>query len=806
MKRLMTALLALSLMATAQAQILPSASPEADSVAFAQIRARLDSIHRQRPTVVLVLSGGGARGLAHLGVIRYMEELGIPVDAVVGTSMGGLISGLYSLGYTHAELDSIVRNVDWPMMMSDKIPNDYLSYRLRKTRDRFAVNIPFHYDNEDLRDKKIKEMSDQIDLLAEQSGTSSSDVLQVAMSRMGIGMPDGLLFGFNIRNMISSVSVGYQDSLGFADLPRPYTSVATNMYTLKPKYWTAGNISDAIRSTISIPFYFRAVRTDGAVLLDGGMRNNYPVDIAREMGADIIIGSEMHTRQGLDELNSPVDLVLQTINLLGAATLDRTLHMPDLNVHHGLSSYNMMSFDDASVDGILEEGYQDALSHKDEFEAIAARFKDAAPLSVNPRRTAVNIATTKVRVSDIRFEGVTPREQEHIIHPRMYRQDGMYGKKDIETLMNFIYGTNAFESVTYRLEGAREPYTLVFDCQKGQVNELSAGIHADTDEAVYASVRMGVGTRRLSGFRFTTDLKLGTNPTLNLDAAYRAMIGIPTIGVRFRNHMTNSSMLNSGEPMYSRFYSSGLDLYIEDSRMTYGSFRTGVSYEMMPFQQALTFESYSNFWDMKSYWASVFGNLRLDTFNDAYFPTKGMGFVLDARYVFNGYSYNLAFNHEVPSGSVTPYMSLVGSFSAAFTPFRNFTIQPTVYGGWNSVDTRYMNPRHVVALGGIMPGRYTEHQIPFFGYPTGYTVCRDLVATGQLDLRYCVASKNYITLRAGVYCDIGGLGDKLLFDPFFVYAVGTEYARQTIVGPFKIGLQWCNAKGVTLSASIGFDF
>ena len=127
-------LLACLLPANAFAQILPSSDPQADSVAFAKVRARMDSIRQYRPTVGLVLAGGGARGLAHLGVIKYMEELGIPVDVVTGTSMGGLIAGLYALGYKHDQLDSLVRSINWPVMMSDRIPDANVSYKIRKYR------------------------------------------------------------------------------------------------------------------------------------------------------------------------------------------------------------------------------------------------------------------------------------------------------------------------------------------------------------------------------------------------------------------------------------------------------------------------------------------------------------------------------------------------------------------------------------------------------------------------------------------------------------------------------------------------
>ena len=345
MKKFLSAIsLACVLSFSAFAQILPGTDPVADAKAFAKVRARMDSIRQYRPTVGLVLAGGGARGLAHLGVIKYMEELGIPVDVITGTSMGGLVGGLYALGYRHEELDSLVRDIQWPVMMSDKIPDEYIGYRLRKYRERFVLRVPFHYDNEDLADRLKKEAI--WDRMEEEAGQGSSNMLKGFANKMGVGMPDGFLYGLNVRNMLSSISVGYQDSLSFANLPIPFACVATDLYSMSPKYWTEGSITTALRSTMAIPFYFRAVRGGGEILLDGGMRNNFPVDIAKEMGADIVIGSDMSVHRGIDELNSPVDFLFQTITLLSSGALGPAMEMLDLNVHHELKGYNMLSFDD----------------------------------------------------------------------------------------------------------------------------------------------------------------------------------------------------------------------------------------------------------------------------------------------------------------------------------------------------------------------------------------------------------------------------------------------------------------------------
>ena len=140
MKRILLILLSLSFALTLGAQsnglLMESYDPVGDSMAISRVRARMDSIRQHRPTVAVVLAGGGAKGLAHLGVLKMLEELGIPIDLIGGTSMGGLVSGLYSLGYGEEYLDSLVRDIDWNVMMSDRIPDSFQSYRVRKNTER----------------------------------------------------------------------------------------------------------------------------------------------------------------------------------------------------------------------------------------------------------------------------------------------------------------------------------------------------------------------------------------------------------------------------------------------------------------------------------------------------------------------------------------------------------------------------------------------------------------------------------------------------------------------------------------------
>lgn len=797
--------------------IAPSVNPMEDSLAVARVRAKMDSIRQYRPTVAVVLGGGGARGMAHLGVLRYLEEMGIPVDLVGGTSMGGLVSGLYSLGFGAEYLDSLVRAIDWTVMMSDKIPDSFQTYKVRRNKERFALTVPFHYDDEDMRNRIMRQT--RFNKNYEQSDTRSGDMSQEMMAKIGMGLPDGFLFGYNVRNTLSSVTVGYQDSVAFDQLPVPFFCVATDMLSMNEKNWTAGSLVDAMRSTMAIPGYFRPVRIEGMVLVDGGTRNNFPVDIAKAMGADIVIGSEMPTPRTLADLGGLANLIMQNITLMSVDICEANRKNTDILLQHELKGYTMLSFDSKSVDDIIAQGYAKAAENKEAFEKIAKRVGAAAGAPGAPaqeRRQAIDLAKRKVRVGEIRYEGVTEKESQYIISPALLPRDGMYGREEIEGILSALYGTKAFESVTYRVSGAEEPYTLIFDCQKGQTSEAGVGLHVDLDEAIYLGAHLGIGTRRLSGLRFVSELKIGQVSQLDLDLSYKPLAQLPVVGVTWKNSYRNFSYRIDDDAQARTFskaryngVNSRVEVYAEDAHMVYGNVRFGAAYEMEPYENYLDDQLHWEGWDLKSRWFSTFASLRYDTFNESYFPTRGYRLKLDTRYVFDGYSIYLEDKGmeagEHYEGEVPPYSVGTAHASVALPLGRVVVLQPSVYFGWQTEQPGHMNFIHTLAAGGTLASRYIDNQIPFFGFSQGFFVCDSFAATAQMDVRFRLNHKNFLTVRGGVFQDKGELAD-LVKTPLSAYAFGAEFGQKTIVGPMKFGAQWCNKTGFSVALSVGFDF
>jgi hypothetical protein len=255
-----------------------------------------------------------------------------------------------------------------------------------------------------------------------------------------------------------------------------------------------------------------------------------------------------------------------------------------------------------------------------------------------------------------------------------------------------------------------------------------------------------------------------------------------------------------------------VDAYLSDSRMRNGSMKLGLTFEMDPYEHYLSTNYIWDGWDWKSYWLSTFATFKIDTFDDGYFPTSGLRFLVDGRYVFKGYTIDLdpylpRHDEDLPlteDGSVPRYLSALASFSAALSIGNQFTILPSISFGWSSVDPGYQNPKHIISVGGFMANRYTERQVPFFGIPGGYIELRPWNMVAQLDLRYCFSHKNFVTLRTGSICDDYAFKEFINQTP--VWAFGAEYGRETMVGPMRIAAQWSRISGFTGYASIGFDF
>ena len=763
-----------------------SIDPQGDSIAFAGMRARMEEIRKTRPTVALVLSGGGAKGAAHIGVIRRLEELEIPIDAVLGTSMGGLVGGIYALGYSSAELDSLIRGLDWSMILSDKVERQYLSYSEAKYGEKIMLSLPIG---------------------------PSSDFSEKLSS---LFLPSGIVYGQNVNNLISSLTVGYHDDLNFMDLPVPFVCVAADMVTNKAKIWYEGSLNTALRSTMSIPGLFTTVRLDSLVLVDGGLRNNYPCDLAREMGADIVIGVDLNTGYSTeDEINSVLDIISVFTELPGRDAYERTREDADLTLKPELEGYTMLSFDDESIDIIIDRGYEVALRMDDELRKVkeitsmgrAHRAGDSwigdkdIPSADGAPQRAFNINREHISLSGVEISGVNPNEEAYLI-----RRSGLKGVDEIsgEGIMeavNRIYGTKVFNSVTFTMRGEEEPFKLVIDCEKGPRSRVGVGLRCDSKEVLSLLFNAGFRVRRLQGAAVDLTAKLGVNPYAGVHLYHNSLRG-PAVNFAARVKYIGKNMVswNDNSFMYS-YFTFTQEFWL--SNMKWMGFDLGVGVRNnIYWKRSSLYDNWSDQWVQEAdnvvyrdnSYLSLFFSAGADTFDNAYFPNRGFSLDFDYSWVFAGLKEDIDTFHTVQLG-----IKGAISFGEAFTLIPSFNARFLLC---DTIEGPYIN-----MIGGNMDGRFVDQQLDFVGLNDSRPTDNMLLLL-RADFRFKLFNRNYLSAIANVGNSFGKIChfmDEEDSERFL--GLGLQYGYNSPLGPLRGLIHWSSlSHSVGVYLSYGFDF
>ena len=772
-----------------------SVNRKADSLAVVQMRERMAEIRKTRPTVALVLSGGGAKGAAHVGVIRRIEELGIPVDMVLGTSMGGLVGALYSLGYTPDQLDEIVSNVDWEWAFSDKLSREFISYEDMKYREKYMLSIPFFYEKDyfeakmqhDMRYGVMRKLHDDFHI-----GADSPTGMALLKRNLLGSLPSGYIYGQNVNNLISSLTVGYQDSLDFKDFPKPFVCIAADMVSGKAKIWHSGKINQAMRSTMSIPGLFAPVKVDGMVLVDGGLRDNYPTSLAKEMGADIIIGVDLSQgRRAYTDVNNIADIISQGIDMLGLEAFEQNVSIPDVKIKPELKGYNMMSFNPVAIDTIKARGYAAAMANDSLLRAVANRT--ALSDEMTSKKSAVGYKLDSLMISEVDILGVLPREKEMLKQRFHLKFDEKISRADLDRIIDNIYGTQSYDYVTYELLGSDDPYKLVLTCKKGPIHQFGLGVRADTEEIVSVLLNVGINAHKMYGHAFDFTGRISANPSLTVRWSYDAP-KMPTLNVAASVRWTDLGLLNLwGNRLSLGYLNTKQELYLSNLNWKLFDMRVGARNELIRIKNIKSSQIIGDydFDQLDNDFITAFAEGRADTFDDGYFPDKGFTAGASYGWTFGGFPHKFNNFHTVtadakvvvPGGKV---FAFIPSFNARF-----------LFG--NDVPVAYFN-----AMGGSMPGRYVDQQMPFVGV-NNLSAMKNILTVFRTDFRFKVLKNNYVTAIVNYARDCDRLKDYAVGDGYFGAAL--EYSYDTIFGPLSFNVHWSNLTNVVgIYLSAGFSF
>jgi NTE family protein len=359
--------------------------------------------------VGLVLSGGGAKGIAHIGVLEVLEEAGIQVDYISGTSMGSIIGALYSIGYSTDEMKQLTRTTDWEELFAEQPGRRFLSMHEKKVDDRFIISFP--------------------------------------LTDRGINLPSGLIAGQNIFLWLSRYTWPVLQINDFSKLPIPYATVATNLETGEAVIFKEGYLPDVIRASISFPSAMMPYEIDGNPLVDGGLARNLPVQEVLDMGADYVIAVDVSTPlRSTEELNSIASILTQAVNYRVIEKINEQKMLADLNIEvRDLDEYQVTDFNMANE--FIEIGRKTAARNFEELQQIAVRQQEYPRTQANSTpeiRDEIYIEIVSVTGNE-NVPGDVIRVEVDPLQGRFVRSD------DIENVINQLYGSRLFNLITYRI-------------------------------------------------------------------------------------------------------------------------------------------------------------------------------------------------------------------------------------------------------------------------------------------------------------------------------------------------------------------
>ena len=734
----------------------------------------------QRPKVGVVLCGGGAKGASHVGVLKVLEENDIPIDYIVGASMGAIVGGLYAIGYSASELDSIIMAQDWNFLLSDRIPRSSRMFERKQNQDKFVLQIPFGAgDYSRLGPRKPRKPDEPAALLS--------------------NIPLAVVNGQNIYNLFTHLSVGYQDSLDFSRMPIPFACVAVDLKSKQEVVFKSGNFVDAIRASMAIPGYFAPMRIGDMVLVDGGVLNNYPADICKEMGADIIIGVVLHDEPDEDkDIDNIGDLASEILNLYVYGKLPGNLAMTDLAVYPDTKGYGTLSYDPVSLRKLIDNGEAAAREHQAELEAIKARLDQSEQDFIGPvkqpekYRKAVRLDRDSITLGHVSFNGLSAKDYQLLMRKSCLKPGARISGVDLNTEIARFYNTAAFESVTYMLKGQDEPYDLELTFVPGRKSMIGVGVRFDSEEIAAILASVGFHENTLYGSKFNVSAKIAYNLQAQAQYSYvfRSLAQFKA-GYRFRKASFNMKNLDD---LFN------MDFDQHSFNLAFATRARNISIDLGARMELFGYRAQTNATDFPGYdidysrnaFPFAYARFQADSRNDPNFPSRGTQLDAEFDYCFN----------SVLKGNQTNFMTARVHFSGVIPMGKHFALITTIDN--RTLFGKQLPMAYANVMGGSLYGRYMDQQLPFigFGRPRVY---QNVLTDVTLDLRYQFLNNNYVFLSGAYARDFQNLDN--IFDNAPIIGARIGYAYNSFIGPLSFNLFWSNhTRKVGAYISIGHAF
>ena len=669
-------------------QVLPSHATEKYNLA-----------KHDRPTVAVVLAGGGAKGVAHVAALKAIEDAGIPIDLVVGTSIGSIIGGFYCTGYSPDTMKQIIKSTDWVKLITDN-PD----YKIKKT----------------VTGKKDEE-SYLLRYLLDPSRKYSST---------GLG---GILGGTNVMRFFKEITRFLPDTLHVEDMPVPFACVGTEAINGEKKVFTSGNLPTCIRASMAIPTAFTPVTIDSVVYVDGGVVDNFPVDVARELGADIVIGVDLVVKHTNEQLtNSAIDMLLNCIDLYSREQYLHNIDDSDLYIPIDVTGYSAASFGATALDTLMQRGDYYVGLKKASLDSLAKTLN----LKEKPKR---------IRVGEYSFANA------------------------------------GADGVSWTNESPDASLSKVND---GSLNStINIGFRFDNSEFASVKARLNYVLSHKHATLFRLQTRLGDRFDISGDISMKT-IGKQRVGLslKFRRHDLRY-LYGKKKAVDCELRQSGVNLYLNHEwRSILCTF--GISYNSYGYRDILVDSQFLDYLPkdrFKERHFSYYFSGEINSLNSQNFPTRGQQMLLMADFITD----NLA---TYKDKTMLPIISF--KWMAALPFSKRFTLQPHIYVRAIFKEESADKPFALFNFtGGFMNEMDFRQQKVMAGLYDKELIREDGLGIAGTEIQYLIFKNQYIKVAGDLMSHTNNI--KYAFNNDALnWGVEASYSYKTPIGPISAKIYW----------------
>ncbi|QDO93416.1 patatin [Formosa sediminum] len=727
------------------------------------VQAQEQSIKKPDLKVGLVLSGGGAKGLAHIGVLKVLDSLGVRIDYVAGTSMGAIVGSLYASGYSGKAIDSIFKSVNFDNIIIDNIPRESKTFYERENSERYALTLPF--DGFKLR-------------------------LPTALSR-----------GQNTFNLLSELTLHVKNISDFSQLPIPFFCITTNMDTGEAVQLESGNLAQAVMASGALPTLFQPVNINDSVYIDGGVVNNYPLDEMKAKGVDVIIGVDVQDDLAKSkDLKSATEILYQVQNYRMLNDMINKVKNTDIYIKPDITNFNVVSFDQGTE--IIENGVIAAQKNIEALKDVVQ--KQQTHLQGRPPIRHLD----SIAINGIQIHGNDKYTRAYILGKLKLKSNTTVSYGDFSSGVNNLIGTNNFNSFTYDLRpSSNKPgYDLITNVKEStQKTALKLALHYD--DLYKSAALVNVTTKRLltNNDVLSFDFILGDNLRYNfdyyIDKGFYWSIGVRSRFNQFNRNVSAEILLRDEDSDINKIDTELKDFtnqfYVQTQFLNDMALSLGAEHKYLNITSETITDSpgsSESVFEDRTYF-SAFAKVNYDSYDNKYFPNTGFYFNGDFHLYFYATPNDIDFDQfSITKVDVGYVFKVSNKFSASLLAEGGFSIG------------RNQSPFLNFSLGGY-GGNLINNMKSFYGYDW-LTVSGDSFLKSTFKLDYEFALKHHLTATANlanIDDNIFTSGEWLTSPDFTGYALA--YGWDSFLGPIEATYSYSpETKNSVWFLNIGFWF